>query len=645
VKNDSPLHSPLMKVNAKGQGGSGNATSSPRGLKESRINRTLYDMKILIQSANISKQYGSKVLFDAATASFAEGQKIGMIGRNGVGKSTLCRMILGDEEPDGGDIVISPDLRLGYLAQHDLFKPEETVEQFLMRHTGKAEWECGKIAGQFQLKNDLLTRMPISELSGGFRTRVKLAAMLLQDPNFLILDEPTNFLDLSTVILLEHFLRDFAGGYLLVSHDREFLKKTCDHTLELENGEMLMFPGDVETYLAYKEEIQIQKARINKNIHSKRKELQAFVDRFRAKATKAKQAQSRAKQLDKLEPITIDHPIKTARIRIPQVTVRKGLAMKCDNLSIGYPGNTVAESIHLTIDRGARVAVLGDNGQGKTTFLRTLIGDLPELDGEIEWGYKMHTSYYAQHVYKELPADMDIFTYLQGQASPELMRQDILDMAGSFLFSGAIVDQKIGVLSGGERARLCLAGLLLARRPVLLLDEPTNHLDFETVEALGRALREYQGTILFVCHDRTFVQLVASQILDIGDGAVRHYSGSYEEYVYRLEQMASNKPVDAPAEDDGPKEQSNGKTAWLKRKELRSQMSKVKTRLRKTEKLIQEFEREKNEIILDFDVNPTSWSMDRNERLGEVSGLLEAEEIVWVELQEELEQLKQAAPD
>jgi len=224
----------------------------------------------VLQVKNLHKSYGPHTIFDDATVSFTTDQKIGMIGRNGAGKSTLCKIILGEEEADSGEIVKTPGLRLSYLEQHDPFKPEETVAEFLVRYTDKEEWECGMISSRFQIDYEKF-QTPIKALSGGYQTRVKLAAMLLQDPNFLILDEPTNYLDLNTLILLENFLVDYKGGYLIVSHDREFLKRTCEYTLEAENGELTLCIGDVEDYLTIKEEQKQQALSTNKNIASKEK--------------------------------------------------------------------------------------------------------------------------------------------------------------------------------------------------------------------------------------------------------------------------------------------------------------------------------------------------------------------------------------
>lgn len=589
-------------------------------------------MKVLLQLNGIHKSYGARVILDDATASFAENQKIGVIGRNGAGKSTLCKIITGQEEADAGTLSRGSDLRLSYLEQHDPYRLDETVLGFLMRYTGQEEWRCGKVAGRFQLKNDLL-KAPIGSLSGGYRTRVKLASMLLADPNFLILDEPTNYLDLKTLILLEEFLRDYDGGFLIVSHDREFLKKTCEHTLEVENGGCVLYPGSVEEYLIFKEEQKEQAVSHNKNIENKQKQLQEFVDRFRAKASKASQAKSKMKQIEKLKKIEVGHPLDNVHIRIPAVERKNGIAFACEGLGIGYPEKLVASKIEMEVHQGAHVAVLGDNGQGKTTFLRTLAGDLETKAGKFRWGYELKTAYFAQHVYGTLDPETDVYTYLSNAAAPGVTRQEILNLAGSFLFKGDDVKKKIAVLSGGERARLCLAGLLLMKSQVLLLDEPTNHLDFETVEALGRSLKSFSGTLFFISHDRTFVNLVASEIVEVKNGAVRRYPGSYEDYVYHLEGQ-----LQAELKEDEPP--TKPKSDYHLKKELASEKRKLAARISKVDVELAAYKKEHEAIHQEFMNDSMSWTRGRHDRYETLNKLIESHEHLWLELTEKLETIQ-----
>ena len=589
-------------------------------------------MPAILQIKSIHKAFGPHIIFDDAGVTLNSEQKAGFIGRNGAGKSTLCKIIIGQDSADSGSVIQSADLRLAYLEQHDPFKPDENVVDFLMRYTGKEAWRCGEVAGRFQLKNELL-EAKIKSLSGGYQTRVKLTAMLLREPNFLILDEPSNYLDLKTLILLEEFLQDFDGGFIIVSHDREFLKKTCDHTLEAENGRLTLYPGTVEEYLTFKQEQEAQTISYNETIESKRKQLQTFVDRFHAKASKASQARSKMKQIEKLKPIELASAQSHVKIKIPAVAHRQGIAFRCEDLNIGYPEKLVAKNIHMDIDQGAHVAVLGDNGQGKTTFLRTLAGGLPSKGGSFRWGYNCEIAYYAQHVVAALNPKHDVFTHLESHAAAAVSRQELLAMAGCFLFKGNDIKKKVPVLSGGESARLCLAGLLLMKRSVLMLDEPTNHLDFETVEALGAALQQFSGTVFFISHDRTFVNMVATEIIEVKNGAVVRYPGSYADYVYHLE----NEVRRELAADQGsasaavaPKQPS----AYHLRKQQESAKRKLSGQIKRSEEQQAAYKKEKEALEAEMAANPTVWNRELTNRLNELTRLINQEEQHWIELNE-----------
>jgi ATP-binding cassette subfamily F protein 3 len=358
----------------------------------------------------------------------------------------------------------------------------------------------------------------------------------LHEPNLLLLDEPTNFLDLRTQILLEHFLRSHRSACLVVSHDRTFLGATCDHTLDLSRGKLTSFPGKVDAYLEFQKERRVHEERSNASILAKRRHLEDFIARNKARAATAALAQSKSKQLEKLELTRIVRDEPTARIRAPRVQPRKGPALRCRDLAIGYPERQIAADVQLELDHGARAAVVGDNGQGKTTFLRTVVDSLKPLAGEVRWGYGCQIGTYAQHVYTSLPEDETVLDYLHQQAAQGKKDQEILDVAGAMLFRGVHVKKPISVLSGGERARLCLAGLLLSEHNVLILDEPGNHLDVDTVEALAEALEEYEGTVIFTSHDRHFTKRVATCIVEVRDGRVTNYSGQYEAYLDKVNQ-------------------------------------------------------------------------------------------------------------
>jgi ATP-binding cassette subfamily F protein 3 len=492
-------------------------------------------MAVLFQLTNAHKHYGDQVLLDGADATISDNTKIGFIGRNGAGKSTLLRILLGEEELDSGEVMRHPNLRLGYLRQHDPFLPSETTLDFLMRDSGQPDWKCGEVAGQFELKGAYLNG-PVATLSGGWQTRIKLAALLLHEPNLLMLDEPTNFLDLRTQILLEHFLRNFRAGALIVSHDRAFLGATCTHTLDLSRGKLTSFPGKIDAYLEFQREQRLKDERTNEAILTKRKHLEDFIARNRARAATAKLAQSKAKALEKLETVEVVGDEPAANIRAPKITPRKGIALRCKELDIGYPERVIATGIGWELEHGSRVAVVGDNGQGKTTFLRTLVDSLKPRGGEVKWGHGCDLGVYAQHVYTSLRENQTVLDYLHGRAARGKKDQEILDVAGSMLFRGSGVQKKVSVLSGGERARLCLAGLLLSEHNVLLLDEPGNHLDVDTVEALADALTTYEGTVIFTSHDRSFASKVATCVVEVRDGRVIHYSGKYDAYLAKVEE-------------------------------------------------------------------------------------------------------------
>ncbi|MBM3969975.1 MAG: ABC-F family ATP-binding cassette domain-containing protein [Planctomycetes bacterium] len=500
-------------------------------------------MAVLMQILKACKSYGEQVLLDNAEATLSDDVKVGFVGRNGAGKSTLLRVLLGEEELDSGEVTRHPNLKIGYLRQHDPFLPGESAHDFLIRDSGQPEWKCGEVAGEFELKGDYLEG-PVSRLSGGWQTRVKLAALLLHEPNLLLLDEPTNFLDLRTQILLEHFLRHFKEACLIVSHDRAFLNATCDHTLDLSRGKLTMYPGKIDAFLTYQKEQNEHLLRSNAAIQAKRRDLETFIAKNKARASTATQARSKSKQLERLELSDIASEEPTAYILAPVVEPRQGPAVRCKDLTIGYPERQVASGIDVEIDHGSRAVIVGDNGQGKTTFLRTVVDSLKPLAGEVKWGFGCSIGVYAQHVYTSLPEKDTVLEYLQYHAMFGTTTQKILNVAGAMLFRGDAVQKRIAILSGGERARVCLAGLLLSQYNVLVLDEPGNHLDVDTVEALAQALIDYKGTVIFTTHDRHFMKRVATCVIEVRDGRVTNYGGGYDAYLY-----AVNKEI-----DDGERE-------------------------------------------------------------------------------------------
>lgn len=490
-------------------------------------------MSVLLQIQGAEKSFGDQLLLDDASATLVDKVKVGFVGRNGAGKSTLLRVILEQEDLERGEVIRHPSLKIGYLEQHDPFLPGESALDFLMRESGQPEWRCGEVGGEFELKGVYLDG-PVSELSGGWQTRVKLASLLLREPNLLLLDEPTNFLDVRTQILLEHFLKRFNKAALIVSHDRAFLQATCDQTLDLTRGKLSLFPGKIEEFLVFQAERREHEQRANATVQARQRHLQKFIDKNRTRASTASRAKSKGKQLARLKTVEIENDLPTASIRAPIVSARQGPAVRLIDLSIGYPDHSVATGINIEIEHGQRTAIVGDNGQGKTTLLRTMARSLDSRAGTVKWGHHCELGVYAQHVYGSLDERSTVLEYLESKATADNTHQQILAVAGSLLFRDSHIHKRIRVLSGGERARLCLAGLLLGSYNILILDEPGNHLDVETVEALVEALTRYRGTVIFTSHDRHFMRKLATSIVEVRDGRVRNHEGDYDAYLYSI---------------------------------------------------------------------------------------------------------------
>ncbi len=595
-------------------------------------------MAVLLQIRDAHKSYGSQVLLDGAEASITDDVKVGFVGRNGAGKSTLLKVLLGEEELERGEIIRHPRLRLGYLRQHDPFLPGETALEFLMRDSGQPDWKCGEVAGQFEIKGDYLAG-PVSKLSGGWQTRVKLAALLLHDPNLLLLDEPTNFLDLRTQILLEHFLRNYKEACLIVSHDRAFLAATCTQTLDLSKGKLTMYPGKIDAFLEYEKEEKARLEKTNATVQMKMKQLEVFIAKNKARASSAAQARSKTKQLERLEVTEIEADEPNVSIRAPQVEGRKGTALRCVDLSIGYPEREIAKEVNVDVDHGSRAAIVGDNGQGKTTYLRTLVDSLAPLKGEVRWGHGCKVGVYAQHVYTSLPEKQTVFEYLEQHAPLGAKTQEVLNAAASLLFRGDHVHKKISVLSGGERARLCMAGVMLSQCNVLILDEPGNHLDVDTVDSLAEALLGYKGTVIFTSHDRHFMKRVATHIIEVRNGSVVNYHGDYEAYLYSVnkeieegERELASKMSKAPV----PAGKTAAKAAAPKAAKRNDR--EIRKEINTTEKLIARLDDEKkklNEVMMN---TSDAWqAMKVHEELTVVTTQLTAAEEKWCVLSEELQ--------
>ena len=444
----------------------------------------------LLQVNNGAKAYGGQRLFDDVIFAVNEGEHVGVIGPNGAGKTTLFRILTGEETMDAGDIIRSQSMRLGYLSQHDNWTAEETGNSYLERVSKLPLWQVKSMGRDLQVSEDYF-EAPIKSLSGGYRMRIKLIGLLGSDPNLMLLDEPTNYLDLETTLLLERFLQNYNGAFLLISHDREFLRRTTDHILEVESGEITKYNGNIDDYFEQKELLRSQLAARAENQAAKRKTVMDFVNRFGAKATKAKQAQSKLKTLEKMEVIEFKPVPVKATIRVPDPTHVGRAVLTLSKASFGYPNRPVLKDVSLEIKRGDHVAVVGLNGAGKSTLLKGLAGMLAPTHGVREVGYQVELAIFNQHVVEVLDPAQTVYESLEAGAGPGVTGQDVRDMAGFRCSFPMIILTRRSMCFRVAKNRAWRSGRILLRRvPCLLLDEPTNHLDFQTVEALTVAMKK-----------------------------------------------------------------------------------------------------------------------------------------------------------
>lgn len=598
----------------------------------------------LLQLQAGTKSFGSRLIFDKAGFSVNAGEHVGVIGPNGAGKTTLFKILAGEDALDSGTVVKARKLTLGYLSQHDQWDAEETGNQYLERVTKIPIWELKSFGRTLQLNEEILDRKVLA-LSGGYRMRIKLLGLLGQEPNLMLLDEPTNYLDLETTLLLERFLQGYEGAFLLISHDREFLRRTTDHILEVEAGEMTKYNGNIDDYFEQKELLRAQLEARASGLAAKRQDILDFVARFGAKATKAKQAQSRLKSLAKMETIEIKPLPNATTIRIPPPAKTGKAVMSLQDASFGYGDRTILRKVSMQVMRGDHVAVVGLNGAGKSTLLKGISGTLAPRQGTFELGLGVKIAFFAQHVIEALDPGDTVYGSLEKAAHPEVKPQEILDLAGSLLFSGDDSRKLISVLSGGEKSRVALGRVLLQKAPCLVLDEPTNHLDFQTVEALTNALRAYEGTVVVVSHDRGFIRRVGTKILEVSHGEVRLYPGTYEEYVWSIQQDLSREETGAPA----PKESSA--PAEARAPNWKEQKKKLERELRSCEKKMQDCERELEmkqkeleALNAELAASPTP-SLDQVKKMSTNGERIQELESLWMQLAEERETWSKAVEE
>jgi ATP-binding cassette subfamily F protein 3 len=601
----------------------------------------------LLQLNEGEKTFGGQQIFHNASFAVNEGEHVGVIGPNGAGKTTLFRILIGEEELDSGQIVRSSSLRLGYLSQHDHWLPGETGNEFLERVSQIPLWQAKSLGRDLRVSEAILNQ-PILSLSGGYRMRIKLLGLLGQDPNLMLLDEPTNYLDLETTLLLERFLQNFQGAFLLISHDREFLRRTTDHILEVEQGEMTKYNGNIDDYFEQKELLRSQLEAAAATQADKRKQVLDFVARFGAKATKAKQAQSRLKSLSKMETIELKAiPVK-ARIAIPPPLPVGKIVQKLERVALGYESKQVLQDVNVEIWRGDHVAVVGFNGAGKSTLLKGLAGTLKPQSGQRDLGLNVKLALFNQHVVEVLDPEHTVLDSFQAEAHPDISRSEILGMAGALLFSGDRMQKKIKVLSGGEKSRVALGRVLLQKAPFLLLDEPTNHLDFQTVEALTQALEKYQGTVVVVSHDRGFIRRIGTKIVEVNQGKVTLYPGTYDEYVWSLQNRLNSdedEEVQSVSETISEKNSKNSVEPRPEGSLSRAQKKEQERRVRQLKKSIEICEaelarREKENLNLNTQISSGQGDLQAQaQQMAENSKIIVKLELEWLQYSEELAEI------
>ena len=584
----------------------------------------------MIYIQNLKKQFGPKVLFDDISFHLRPKECVGLVGENGMGKTTLLRAIVNPEELDGGKIVLRKGARAGMLEQElqtvggtvldrvvhgdshfsdvtremaelendeDFHKrdPEEWSKRY-----GRLQHEFERLGGYERESNARTILMglafkvdqldqPLDSFSGGWRMRAELARLLLQKPDVLLLDEPTNHLDLQSVIWLESFLKDYDGSLLLISHDRRFLNLLVGRIIELDRGKLNAYTGNYDTFERLKEERIAQLEAQAANQTRRVEQVERFIERFRAKNTKATQVKSKIKMLEKIEKVETFQQSKTIHFRFPQPKRTGRIVAELKHVHKSYGDVKVYENFSILLERGFKVALVGDNGAGKSTLLKLLSGRVEYEQGEIKLGTNVTRAYFAQHQIETLDGNHTVLESLEEVAGdmPRTRKQNIL---GAFLFSGDDVLKKVSVLSGGERSRLSLARMLASPASFLLLDEPTNHLDMRSCEMLAASLADYEGTLVAISHDRHFLDGIIDRVWEVNAGTVKEYVGSYSDYEWA-------KSRETEAEDAGIAEPTGqGKTsASKKNKERKRQEAEARNqryrRLKPLQKRLKTIER------------------------------------------------------
>ena len=632
---------------------------------------------IILQANKIERSFAGEVLFDNITLQVDERDRIALVGKNGAGKSTLLKILVGEEEPTSGEINKKKDISLSYLAQDSRFESENTIYDEMLhvfddlRRTEKQlrqmELEMGEKSGEdlnklmsdydrlsenfrqaggFTFEADIrailngfkfdesMWQMKIAELSGGQNTRLALAKMLLEKPNLLVLDEPTNHLDIETIAWLENYLVNYSGALIIVSHDRYFLDKVATITLDLTKHSLDRYVGNYSRFVELKEQKLATEA---KNYEKQQKEIAAledFVNRNLVRASTTKRAQSRRKQLEKME--RLDKPEagkKSANMTFQSEKTSGNVVLTVENAAIGYDGEVLSQPINLDLRKMNAVAIVGPNGIGKSTFIKSIVDQIPFIKGEKRFGANVEVGYYDQTQSKLTPSNTVLDELWNDfKLTPEV---EIRNRLGAFLFSGDDVKKSVGMLSGGEKARLLLAKLSMENNNFLILDEPTNHLDIDSKEVLENALIDFDGTLLFVSHDRYFINRVATHVLELSENGSTLYLGDYDYYVEKKAEVEMIQTEEISTTNQA--KEASPVNDYQAQKESQKEARKLMRQIESLEAEIEELESQSQDISEQMlETNDAGKLVELQAELDKISHRQEEAMLEWEELSEQV---------
>lgn len=641
----------------------------------------------MISVEGLKVEFSAKPLFQDVSFVVNDKDRIALVGKNGAGKSTMLKILCGIQKPDAGVVAVPNDTTIGYLPQvmhltddttlreetrkafADVLKQKERVAKMERELAERTDYESEsymELVEKFSHEHDRFMLLgadnyeaelertllglgfnktdferPTSEFSGGWRMRIELAKILLQRPDVLLLDEPTNHLDIESIQWLEQFLVQSAKALVLVSHDRAFINNVTNRTLEISCGRTVDYKVKYDEYLVLRAERREQQLRAYENQQKEIADIKDFIEKFRYKATKAVQVQSRIKQLEKIVPIEIDEVDTSAlRLKFPPCLRSGDYPVICNEVQKNYGAHTVFSNVNLTIKRGEKVAFVGKNGEGKSTLVKCIMNEIP-FDGELKVGHNVQIGYFAQNQAQLLDESLSVFETIDNVAKGDI-RLRINDILGAFMFGGEASDKKVKVLSGGERTRLAMIKLLLEPVNLLILDEPTNHLDLVSKEVLKEAIKAFDGTAIIVSHDREFLDGLVEKVYEFGEGKVREHLGGIYDFLQSkkidsLTTLELSKNVSSP--DPEPVAKTENKLNYAERKELQKQLNRIEKAIKETEKDIEKYEtrvKELEEILL----KPEHASdMGLINEYTNITAQLETANEKWLELSEEKEQI------